>query len=367
MKIFLLHNQYFDKDGVIRKIGGVETYMEMLARLIQKEGYEPIICQYSNKPFTKDLDGFTIKGYEVSTIKELYLTIRPEIDVNHDIVIFSNDVMVCKTDLKRVISIQHGIACDVPYFSGNKFLNILRRIRYIQKTINRFETSPRRVCVDYNFYNCYKLLSPNVIEPHITVIPNFCIQSLTKEQLTEKLNQRKHENIKIIFARRFVELRGAVLFARAATKILSHHPNVEITIAGEGPCESRMKRILNGYMDRVCFTKYLPSESFEIHKEHDIAVIPTIGSEGTSLSLLEAMGAGCYVVATPVGGMSNIIINGYNGKFTMPNEESLVASMNDAILSVRTSNIQKNALDIIHRSFSLERWEAQWAELLKSI
>ncbi|WP_350563863.1 glycosyltransferase family 4 protein, partial [Psychrobacter sp. CAL346-MNA-CIBAN-0220] len=65
--------------------------------------------------------------------------------------------------------------------------------------------------------------------------------------------------------------------------------------------------------------QYGPNESFSVHKCQHIAIIPTLGSEGTSLSMIEAMAAGCMVISSNVGGLSNLIINGFNGRLVMPN------------------------------------------------
>jgi len=81
----------------------------------------------------------------------------------------------------------------------------------------------------------------------------------------------------------------------------------------------------------VTFTKYLPDEVLDIHLEHDIAVVPSIASEGTSLSVAEAMGAGCAVVATAVGGVTNMIINGHNGILAMPDAASVLNGLETVV------------------------------------
>ena len=71
------------------------------------------------------------------------------------------------------------------------------------------------------------------------------------------------------------------------------------------------------------FTHYDSSKAIEFHSQFDIAVVPTTGSEGTSLSLIEAMSAHCAVLCTNVGGMTNIIIDGLNGIMTLPTADAV--------------------------------------------
>ena len=86
--------------------------------------------------------------------------------------------------------------------------------------------------------------------------------------------------------------------------------------------------------------------------------MPTIGSEGTSFSLFEAMGSGCACICSNVGGMTNIIIDGYNGFLVNPDSESFC---NKIELLVKNKNlrrrVRKNAYKTIKEGFSKEIWE----------
>jgi len=128
----------------------------------------------------------------------------------------------------------------------------------------------------------------------------------------------------------FARYRGARLFGEAGLGILRRFPNTAVTFAGEGPEESWLRKQFAGN-PRVTFTKYLPDEVLDIHLEHDIAVVPSIASEGTSLSVAEAMGAGCAVVATAVGGVTNMIINGHNGILAMPDAASVLNGLETVV------------------------------------
>ena len=98
----------------------------------------------------------------------------------------------------------------------------------------------------------------------------------------------------------------------------------------------------------------------------DIAVVPTTGSEGTSLSLLEAMASGCAVVCTNVGGMTNIVLSGYNGLMISPEEDELFDALatliEDASLRAR---LQSNAYTCAKEAFSLKRWQDCWEKVIE--
>ena len=82
---------------------------------------------------------------------------------------------------------------------------------------------------------------------------------------------------------------------------------------------------------RVEFTMYHPKYAVSIHRRHDIAVVPSLASEGTTFAVAEAMAAGCSVIATHVGGVTNMIVHNYNGLLVSPDAAALVAGLETLI------------------------------------
>ena len=170
--------------------------------------------------------------------------------------------------------------------------------------------------------------------------------------------------IKIVFARRFVQIRGTRLFAPVAKKLLSKYDNIEITFAGEGPDKEYLKSTI-GNDERINFCAYRSDESISFHRQFDIAVVPTIYSEGTSLSLLEAMSAQCAVVCTNVGGMTNIILDEYNGLMVSPDEGELFSALSRLITDQKLRKyLSKNAYETVNSSFSIKKWQKSWETLI---
>lgn len=365
MKFALIYNQFYSSDGKVVKIGGIETYMRYLAKLLLKLNHFPIIFQLSDYDFIKTYEGIGVHGYNCKDVKSLYLKAKSDIGSDGIIVFMGDQFSVDIKNNQRSILIQHGISWDKPYKSGIECINFVKRLRMIYRAIRDFNHTRNRVCVDYNFYNWYKTFCFNFLPQNIWIIPNFVENILSDEEILNKISTR-NMRINIIFARRLYDYRGCFIFTKAMQNILNTEPNVYLTIAGEGPCEVEMRNMLK-HFEHVNFVRYLPEESFDIHKDKDIAVVPTIGSEGTSLSLLEAMGAGCLVVSTPVGGMSNIIIDGFNGIFCMPNELDLELAIRKAISKLDDKEIRMNSLKTVRTAFSLERWESAWTNVINNV
>ncbi len=169
--------------------------------------------------------------------------------------------------------------------------------------------------------------------------------------------------IRVIIARRFVDYRGIALIAPIINK-LSNQYKFEVNFAGDGPLKPYLESLFSNN-SKVKIMRYDPSESFRVHKEHHIAIVPTLGSEGTSLSMIEAMAAGCMVISSNIGGLSNIIINGYNGLLVMPNPQEMERALSTALDDFDFSkNLAKNGLNSIAYPCSKENWGNNWIDLI---
>lgn len=111
--------------------------------------------------------------------------------------------------------------------------------------------------------------------------------------------------------------------------------------------------------------QYGPDDSFKVHKEHHIAIIPTLGSEGTSLSMIEAMAAGCMVLSSNIGGLSNLIIDGYNGSLVMPTSQDMEQALSSALNNVDLcKNLAKNGLNSITLPCAKDTWSKGWIDVI---
>jgi len=105
-----------------------------------------------------------------------------------------------------------------------------------------------------------------------------------------------------------------------------------LKIAGSGPEEHHCRSLAQelGLNHRVEFLgQKTPEEISQLLTGAIAAVIPSIWYENMPLSLLEALSQGCPVVASKIGGLSEIIEPGYNGWLCQPGEgSSLVQALN---------------------------------------
>lgn len=359
----IFYVRYYKEDGSQLSIGGIESYITQLTILAKKIGYESRVFQFGNEEFTKNTDYAKVyavvkkKNYDFKLLYNKALSMRD--GSNKYISIIANDELIPSFKVPNSIVIQHGIGFD--YVTERKLPDALL---FAYNTYTAFKRVwamnkvDEAVCVDNNYICWYRTQRPkNRVK--LTPILNF-----TEIGPSNVVKDRDFVNI--VFARRFVKIRGTRLFAPVAKRLLEEYPNVKITFAGGGPDEDYLRSTI-GTNSRVEYTTYKSSESLKFHEKFDIAVVPTLYSEGTSLSLLEAMSAHCAVVCTNIGGMTNIILDGYNGLMVTPDSDEIYNAVVSLVENENLRNdIANKAYETVSRSFSLEKWQKEWTKVLEA-
>ena len=152
------------------------------------------------------------------------------------------------------------------------------------------------------------------------------------------------------------------LFIRAIPKVLEEEPKTRFLVAGEGPekeCLERESVRLN-LGSNIQFLGRIPNEKMpDLLAETDIYVSTSL-SDGTSVSLLEAMAAGAFPIVTEIPSNVEWVMDRKNG-FLVPTEgeEALARRILDAIRdpTLAEGSRLENA-DVIHK-------KAVWSVILE--
>lgn len=375
-KAAIVYSQFFNRAGTARALGGVETYLLYLGRLLIRLGYEVVLYQSADVGFEIYQDGIKVVGVPQINMsnKGLYAKALSEVEGCGGLLIFGADQHSVKTNYPYSINIMHGIAWDLPAElisrAGGRY-GLLGKIPRFGKLfakhllgynrLRQIDNTKYSVLVDYNSINWYRTQVDTTISSDYRVILNFVDLPSTYSPCLERHDD---DVVKILFARRFHKFRGSEIMVAAAKKILAIRDNVEVVFAGEGPEESVIREAFEGER-RVKITSYLPENSISFHEDYHIAVVPSVASEGSSLSLAEAMGAGCAVIASDVGGMTNMVVDGFNGCLIKPDANSLFQKMLYLIDNVEVRKVlARRATETASTALSLSKWEAEWKSVI---
>src|SRR5256884_1854351 len=106
---------------------------------------------------------------------------------------------------------------------------------------------------------------------------------------------------------RLVPIKGLEWLLKAAPQVLAQFPQACFVIIGDGPLLGELRQLTSklGIALRVVFLG-AREDVPECLAALDLFVLPSL-NEGMGRVLLEAMAGGCPVVATPVGGIPDIV------------------------------------------------------------
>ena len=135
-----------------------------------------------------------------------------------------------------------------------------------------------------------------------------------------------------------------------------------LVIVGEGALRGEVRQVLEraGILDRVWFAGER-ADVPEIMRGLDCFVLPSL-AEGVSNTILEAMASGLPVVATRVGGNSELIESGMTGVLVPPSNPDALAQAILAYFGDRGTARRhaKAALRVVETRFSLARMVADY-------
>jgi glycosyltransferase involved in cell wall biosynthesis len=117
---------------------------------------------------------------------------------------------------------------------------------------------------------------------------------------------------------RLAQVKNQYLLLSAAQQVLQQKPDAYFVIVGDGAERENLKAYAAtlGIADKVIFTGW-QKETASIYADMDVKVISS-KNEGTPVTIIEALATGCPVVATNVGGVSDMLDGGSLGMLVHP-------------------------------------------------
>ncbi|OGC93800.1 MAG: hypothetical protein A2142_07180 [candidate division Zixibacteria bacterium RBG_16_48_11] len=198
-----------------------------------------------------------------------------------------------------------------------------------------------------------------LLEREVEVVPfGSSISSINSKELTEK-GSRPY----LLFVGRLVERKG-VPYLLEAFRILAENWSGELLIIGEGPAKNDLinQAQVLGVASRVRFPGFVTSKQLQmLYQNCSVFVLPAItdskgDTEGLGVVLVEALSYKKPVVASAVGGIPDVIIDGQTGllvpeKDPLKLAEALRKVLQDQNLADR---LGENGYEHCLRNFSWE-------------
>jgi glycosyltransferase involved in cell wall biosynthesis len=147
--------------------------------------------------------------------------------------------------------------------------------------------------------------------------------------------------------------------------VVTKFPNTRIVIVGGGSKEADLKQQAArlGVSDRVVFTGWRP-DAIDLMQLFDCFVLSS-RFEGMPMVLLEAMALSKPIVATAVGGVPEVVQEGYNGFLVRDRDAECLGSAISHVLADGTLStaMGKNGRALYEKHFTAEAMASAYQDL----
>jgi len=165
----------------------------------------------------------------------------------------------------------------------------------------------------------------------------------------------------LLFVGRLIDWKGALYLVKAMKDVLDTFPKTKLLIIGDGPERPELEKLILELKLKENINLLGEIKSTDVAKYYsaaDILVIPSIvvagHTEGLGVVTLEAMACGTPAIGTNVGGIPDVIKDGYNGFLVPPKSSDALATKIIDILSNQELQefFRKNGIRTVKENFS---------------
>lgn len=175
------------------------------------------------------------------------------------------------------------------------------------------------------------------LQAHVAVIP----MGVDLQARTHVTNTgRGTVPVRLLFIGRMAEKKGVQYLLPAFARLKQHHPDLTLTVAGDGPLLASLKaQAVDLMLHDVHFSGHVSGTAKEdLITAADMFVVPSIiaadgDAEGLPVALLEGLAAGKVCIATNESGADDIIQDGISG-YLVPQKDvgALAAAIEQALV-----------------------------------
>lgn len=268
-------------------------------------------------------------------IKTLQATISEDYDIVHAHYTLPSGLLgLIPKYLKRkkLILTTHGTDINIlPYKNKVTYALVRFTLKKSDKIIAVSRALKEKVIADFD-----------VDEGKIVVIP--CGVDIAKFKLMDKETSRKKLNLP---SSKFIILHLATLnpvkrtdiLVRAFNIVTENYKEVLLIIAGDGPCREKLIELTKELKlsENILFTGYIEREKVPLWMASADLFALSSESEGTPVTVLEALATGVPIVATDVGGLRDIIDSEKIGRLVKVGDpDSFAVAILDMVRSINT-------------------------------
>ena len=362
-------------------IGGLENGVVNLINRMPPDQYQhTIICLTGYNPeFFKRITQPSVQIHALGKrdgndfgmflrLWKLLRQIKPDIVHTRNLATLETQVVATLAGVKARVHGEHG--WDMGDLSGgNQKYRILRRIiaPFVSKFIALSQQSTKYLEDDVG-------VKPQSIEQIINGVDADIFSDAPHQLANIPEGLEKQDCMIFGTVGRLAEVKNQQLLLQAFISLLTEHPQYQgralLVLVGDGPEKAHLLAILErSGLKEACFLVGASDQVAQWMRLMDVFILPSL-AEGISNTILEAMATGLPVIATNVGGNSELIVEDETGMLvSVTDKKEMSNAMKQYLDQPEQVEQQGRAARVrIEQLFSLEhmveRYQKVYADLL---
>lgn len=339
-------------------LGGAQTHVSDLTKGLRLHGHEVILISHGEGPLTKELQALSITYEHIQT---LGVPIQPWKDLQA----YRQLIKLLKKYKPDLLAIHSSKAGILGRMAGWR-LGIPTIFTAHSWSFSGLEPGLKRNC----YIGMEKLAG--ALSSGIITVSHHNYREAEKAKIAQKprmhvIHNGIHDDewlsaahtgvrkLELIMVARFAHPKNHPLFFQALQE-LTHLP-WHLTLIGDGPLLPEMKSYVTqcGWQHRVHFTGEIKEVAEYLQRAHLFVLVSS--SEGLPISIIEAMRAGLPVIASDVGGISELVDEGETGYVVEKNDVTALITALETLITKEEQRIRfgNNARQKYVEDFTFEK------------
>ena len=185
-----------------------------------------------------------------------------------------------------------------------------------------------------------------------------------------------NNKITFLFAGALEKRKGIFLIIEAFNNLMKKYSDLELIFCGTGEDEDRLRNEvkIKNLSEQIKFISWLPPEDLaKVFSQADVFLYPSIPENGWEeqfgFSMAEASAAGLPVIATKIGSINEVVIDGQTGILIPPNDQDSLQQAMEKLIIDRglRRTLGNNGRQFIEANYSYQKVVFKLGEFFKQV
>ena len=346
-------------------VGGAEIQMFLLAKFLNKTMFQPILACSNFKELDRWCENFEKEG-----IKVIRLKVKNKHDIRHYFqlkkIIKEEKIDILHLHVWNPASCRYGfkqscvpiIITEHDPFKLSWFKDLIKKhlLENVSKIITVSDDNKKLLQKAYPDHKDKITTIHNGIDITWWQSQLLRFTEEDRKKIKEELFEANENTLIITSIAALHERKGLKYLIEAMPALTKEFPNIKLIIVGEGPQKSELENLISKFkLENHVKLLGQQKETPKILKSSDIFVLPSL-REAFGLVNLEAMLAPLPILASKVGGISEVVEDGKTGILIEPGN---VEKFTEALRALIISPEKRQKMAIAGQKRVLENFSAE--------